>query len=299
MELEHVPCDLCGADAYRVLYRKPDNWLRLDLFQFPVVECTGCGLVYVNPRPNMAQMDAFYPKDYHHGRDTDAFTARYRRQKALLPSLAGKRILDIGCARGDFLSFLLDEEDFDAHGVDAFSPGVSDPRISFAHRALTEVGYPAEAFDVVMAWAVFEHLHYPSAYFAESARVLSPGGRLVILVTNAHSLYGRAAFLEDVPRHTYHYTESTLAQYGMKCGLRLADVRFDDSIFDGRGRGTFRMLAGQLAGFSWEKEMRGKLRLPTRMAMKVGGAVDLMAFSFHWEARLRRSGIMIATYEKI
>jgi hypothetical protein len=58
------------------------------------------------------------------------------------------------------------------------------------------------------------------------------------------------------------------------------------------------MLAGRASGFTWEKSMRGELSLATRAAMKIGGAADAVFFAAHWEARLRRSGIMIATYEK-
>lgn len=299
LQLEHVDCDLCGARGYRERYRKPDNWLRGSLFEFPVVECDGCGLVYVNPRPTMAAMAAFYPDGYHDDRDGEAFRRRYQAQHEWLPPLAGKRVLDVGCARGDFLGYLLDNEgDFEAHGIDAFSTGVADRRIRFVKGTFSGTGYASGSFDLVMAWAVFEHLHQPSAYFAEASRVLAPGGQLVILVTNADSLYGRRAYMEDVPRHTYHYTERTLAGYARLSGLRLASVDFDDAIFDGRGTGTFRMLAGRLAGFTWERHMRDQVLPHQRLAMKLGSALDTACFATHWEARLRRSGIMIARYEK-
>ncbi|QIL21421.1 class I SAM-dependent methyltransferase [Thermomonas sp. HDW16] len=299
MELEHIACDLCGNPGYRVRYRKPDNWLRGSLYAFPVVECDECHLVYVNPRPTMAAMSSFYPTGYHDGRDHASYWPRYQEQQALLPELTGKRVLDIGCARGDFLSFLLDRgHDFEAHGIDAFSMGVADPRISFTKGSFNSAAYPEGWFDLVMAWAVFEHLHEPSSYFTEAARVLAPGGKLIILVTNAESLYGRVAYLEDVPRHTYHYSEKTLAAYAEKSSLRLLDVRYDDRIFDGRGRGMFRILLGRLAGFSWEKMMRNELQQHHRAAMMVGGLLDTMLFATHWEAKLRRSGIMVATYEK-
>lgn len=299
MQLEHVDCDLCGGRDYRVRYRKPDNWLRLNMFEFPVVECATCGLVYVNPRPTMASMAAFYPEGYHAGRDAAAFVRRYQAQQSMLPDLTGMNVLDVGCAQGDFLAYLLDAgQRFQAHGIDAFSSGVSDPRISFTRSTFRDTAYPSDHFDLVMSWAVFEHLHQPTAYFLEAARVLKPGGCLLILVTNADSLYGRAAHAEDVPRHTYHYSAGTLARYAEKAGLRLAKLEFDDRIFDGRGTGTFRMLAGRLAGFTWEKLMRNELRLHQRLAMTLGRALDYVCFSGHWEAKLRRSGIMIATYEK-
>ena len=217
----------------------------------------------------------------------------------MLPELAGAKVLDIGCAKGDFLSFLLNHGPaFRAHGTDAFSPGVCDSRIEYTRGDFSDSDYPAGYFDVVMSWAVFEHIHHPTAYFAEVARVLRPGGLLLILVTNAKSLYGRAGYLEDVPRHTYHYTPRTLAAYGKKVGLRLSQIEFDDRIFDGRGKGTFRFMAGRLFGFTWERLMRDEVSTLQRYAMAFGSALDMVVFSRHWEARLGRGGIMIARYEK-
>ena len=80
MMLEHVRCDLCGSDDYRIRYRKPDNWLWLNLCEYPVVECSGCGLVYVNPRPTFQEMSNFYPPGYHSGRDDTAHLQRYSAQ---------------------------------------------------------------------------------------------------------------------------------------------------------------------------------------------------------------------------
>jgi SAM-dependent methyltransferase len=297
MLLEHISCDLCGCPDYRVLYRKPDTWMRNNLFQFPVVECTGCSLVYVNPRPTMAAMADFYPPGYHDNREQ--LTARYKTQHALLPALNGLKVLDIGCAKGDFLTHLLDSTGgFDAFGIDAFCDSVSDPRINFTMGTLEKKHYPHDFFDLVMSWAVFEHIHAPTAYFLEVARTLKPGGKLIILVTNADSLYGKFAQLEDVPRHTYHYSRTTLARYGDKANLRLRNIAFTDDIFDGRGKGTFRMLLGRLCGFTWERMMLGRLGLHHKIIMKIGSALDAIVFFPHWEVRLGKSGIMVATYEK-
>jgi SAM-dependent methyltransferase len=299
MLLEHIPCDLCGSEKYRVRYVKPDNWLRGTLYLFPVVECLDCGLVYVNPRPSLESMAAFYPADYHHGRDSEEFARRYAVQKTLLPDISGKRVLDIGCARGDFLTYLLNTGPvFEPYGVDAFSTSVSDERIRFANDLFTSAGYESNYFDLIMSWAVFEHLHRPADYFSEASRVLKRGGRLLILVTNSESFYGKYAFSEDIPRHTYHYSKKTLDRYGEKAGLKLETIEYLDDIFDGRGFGMFRFLAGMSVGFTWEKLMLNRLRINHRIAMRIGSVVDKLVFSLHWEAFLGRSGIMVATYEK-
>jgi SAM-dependent methyltransferase len=299
MLLEHVQCDLCASSNYVVRYRKPDNWLRRTLYQFAVVECLKCGLVYVNPRPTLKSMADFYPDDYHSGREPGLLSRRYDAQKAFLPDLSAKRVLDIGCARGDFLSYLLNcSSVFEPHGVDVFSPGVNDRRIYFNQNLFTGVGYESGYFDLIMAWAVFEHLHRPMEYFSEAARVLKQHGQLIILVTNSESIYGRYAFAEDVPRHTYHFSKKTLRRYGEKVGLELKSVDYRDDVFDGRGFGAFKYGVGRLVGFSWEKSMLNRLRLHHQLAMNFGTFLDRLVFSLHWEAKLQRSGIMVATYEK-
>ncbi len=281
-------------------YAKPDNWLRNTLYQFPVVECLDCGLVYVNPRPSPESMAMFYPPGYHDNRDTAESNKRYALQKAHLPALEGKRVLDIGCARGDFLSYLLgDTGDFEAFGVDAYSDYVTDKRIRFYSESLLDLACEAQSFDLVMAWAVFEHLHYPSAYFKKAAQLLKSNGEMIILVTNSESLYGRHAYTEDVPRHTYHYSASTLEKYGQKAGLRLTEIYYSDNIFDGRGTGTIAYALGKLAGFTWEKQMLGRLGLATKAALALGALLDKILFAFHWEASLKRSGVVIAKYAKL
>ena len=134
--------------------------------------------------------------------------------------------------------------------------------------------------------------------FSEAARVLRPQGHLIILVTNSESTYGQYAFAEDVPRHTYHYSRETLHRYGAKVGLTIKSVDYRDDIFDGRGFGTFKFLVGKSVGFTWEKSMLNRLRVHHRIAMRLGSIVDRLVFSLHWEASLKRSGIMVATYEK-
>ena len=126
LELERVRCDLCGADETRERYKKPDTGRWTSDFEFPVVECTHCGLVFVNPRPTRPAMSAFYVDGYHDGRDTAGHQRRYARQAAFLPALESQRVLDIGCARGDFLAHLLARHPrLLAHGVDAYSSGVT------------------------------------------------------------------------------------------------------------------------------------------------------------------------------
>jgi SAM-dependent methyltransferase len=299
MKFEHVGCDLCGSDDYRVRYRKPDNWLWLNLYEYPVVECVSCGLVYVNPRPAFEDMGCFYPPGYHHGRGDQVHLHRYKTQFEYIASFTGDKLLDIGCARGDWLSYVgRQRPGIELHGVDAFCDTVTDSSIRFRNGLLPDMDLPADYFDLVTSWAVFEHVHTPSDYFRAVSRILRPGGKFVCLVTNAESIYGRYAYKEDIPRHLYHFSEGSLKGYAERHGLIVDAVAYDERFWDGSGRGAFRYAMARLAGISW-RDMRLHRFSPFGKAMLgLGSILDALVFCCPWEAHIRRSGIIVATISK-
>jgi len=296
VQLEHVGCDLCGSAEYRVRYRQPDTWTRLIPFEFPVVECRSCGLVYVNPRPTQESMRSFYPPGYH-TRGEATHEARYALQTQMLPDLSGKRLLDLGCAEGDFLRFLRRRHPgATLCGMDFYAPPASVEGVELFRGDLSEAPFPAGSFDIVTAWAVLEHVHAPLRHFREIHRLLAPGGRFLCLVTNAESLYGRRAHREDIPRHLHHFSERTLHGYAGLSGFRLESCLHDDSIFDGRGTGSFWHGLTALAGAGWERRLDCRFTIAQKVAARLGGLLDRVVFATHWEALLGRSGIVIATF---
>ncbi len=69
--LEHVACDLCGADAPMPLAQVRDRVFGLPGV-FQLVRCTSCGLVYLNPRPLAADLAAYYPSEEYYAYRTPA-----------------------------------------------------------------------------------------------------------------------------------------------------------------------------------------------------------------------------------
>src|ERR1019366_7639872 len=77
-----------------------------------------------------------------------------------------------------------------------------------------DLGVAGARYDAVILWHVAEHLHEPGATVRAIARLLRPGGVLLIAVPNFGSpeaVLGRAGWFHlDVPRHLVHFTPSTL-----------------------------------------------------------------------------------------
>ena len=103
-----------------------------------------------------------------------------------------KRILDAGCGNGRYSKFLLREADPDAV-ITAFdlSPRMlerartrlANPRVSHVVADLTRLPYGAGSFDAIVCGWVLEHLPDPRPGLVELARLLKPGGKLLLMAT--------------------------------------------------------------------------------------------------------------------
>jgi ubiquinone/menaquinone biosynthesis C-methylase UbiE len=103
-----------------------------------------------------------------------------------------KRILDAGCGAGQFTEIVLEQCDPDATiacfdlSLEMLRRGerrVARGRPQMAAADITRLPYRDAAFDCVICGWVLEHLPDPRRGLHEIARVLEPGGRLLILTT--------------------------------------------------------------------------------------------------------------------
>jgi SAM-dependent methyltransferase len=302
---EDVTCNLCGSENSQALYTLKDYRLFVDDEEWTVVRCKRCGLGYLNPRPARDEIGRYYPETYFSHREQLA--DRYRQEASYVDGPPG-RLLDIGAARGDFLAVMA-ERGWDVEGIEPFGQaedahGLRIHKMSFPEDSTL----PSERFDVVTAWAVFEHLHDPRRAFVESARLLKPGGRLVIEVPNFRSVRARVGRMEDVPRHLYFFTPRTLGRYGGEAGLELTTIKHVTDLFSGAsGREAARYWAARALGKSTD-EFYGIYRAPraerfrrwplTATAMTAAGFGARLLMP-DWLVRAARvSGEVVAIYRK-
>jgi SAM-dependent methyltransferase len=110
---------------------------------------------------------------------------------AALELRAGERVLDIGSGTGEHARLLAEAvgETGKAIGLDP-NPGMRTeahrraPRATFVDGTAYALPFPDASLDVVTCERVFQHLDHPDQATAEIARVLRPGGRVVITDTD-------------------------------------------------------------------------------------------------------------------
>jgi ubiquinone/menaquinone biosynthesis C-methylase UbiE len=135
-----------------------------------------------------------------------------------------RRILDAGCGNGRYSRFLLREASPDAliTGFDysqqmlararsRLGPG----RISQVAADLTHLPYADQSFDAVVCGWVLEHLPDPRSGLRELARVLCPGGKLLLLTTEDTLTGAMCSRLW----HCRTYNRSALRDICRECGL--------------------------------------------------------------------------------
>jgi SAM-dependent methyltransferase len=235
--METVKCNLCGSDNYRVIYSMPDAHYFVDEW-FTVVECSNCGLGFVNPRPTISEISRYYPSCFYDYFDKkrDYHLHRYSTQAKFLPAIGSgdqRLLLDLGCANGDFPRFM-QKRGWKVEGVEVAENSKRITDFKVYTQEFTDIPVHEPRYDAITAWAVLEHVHDPMAYFKKAYQVLKPGGIFVFLVTNFRSVSSRSLFLEDIPRHLYFFSEEVVKEYLAESAFELIQTNYSNKIYSMR-----------------------------------------------------------------
>jgi len=137
------------------------------------------------------------------------------------------RVLDVGCGSGGRLE-LLKRLGWTVKGTDLDQDAVEAARekgLDADCGDLKSMNYPSDSFDAVIMSHVIEHVPHPLELLTECARLLKPGGRLVMLTPNAESFgldyYGRCWRGLEPPRHLQIFSLPALAQVVRQAGLNV------------------------------------------------------------------------------
>ncbi|GAB6175186.1 class I SAM-dependent methyltransferase [Desulfobaculum senezii] len=233
-----VPCPACAADDARPLYAKQGmRWGR----------CANCGTVYVSPRPTPEVLSAFYARSASYRFQNDRlfpasekarrerlFAPRARRLDALCMRFGlgeGLRLVEVGPGFGLFLEEARSMPRFAAVSAVEATPWLAETcrerGFTVCEASVEQVDLGADAADVVVSFECVEHLFSVEGFVRACARVLRPGGLLVLTCPNAEGFdlvhLGEASNTVN-HQHLNLFTTTSLPALVTACGLTVEEV---------------------------------------------------------------------------
>lgn len=276
-------CPCCDGARWASLGSKPGVHIVQD---YEYLRCTGCGFTRVEPFAGYG----IYDEAYYEGRGADPYvnyaeeyrnhgrTDRIRefedcRRIAAQHFAAGETgqplaWLDFGCGAGGLLKYLREEGGLPvAGGFRPLSLAGHDVG-SYAERLRRDDGFtihgeaalaalPAGSFDVISLIEVIEHIPDPGPVMALCARLLRPGGLLLLTTGNFDCAVARRQGIDYrycIPEiHVSLFSPRSLTALYRRHGLEPVGVRYAGAV-------QFKILKSVPA--RWRGLARLALRLP-------------------------------------
>ncbi|MDQ6787057.1 MAG: class I SAM-dependent methyltransferase [Acidobacteriota bacterium] len=237
-------CCVCDTNGANPVGAGKDFEYRTSEDFFAAVQCVSCGLVYLNPRPDVSEFETIYPPHYHAFDFSEkdfgvVYKIRARLEaKRLLSWCAGlpddARILDVGCGDGFHLNLLKQygKKSWQPEGVDLDKRAADTAeKLGLKVRVgnIETLDLPENAYDLAFMIQTIEHLDKPDAVLAALKKTLKPNGRLVIVTDNTDS-FDFGLFKKSYwggyhfPRHWNLFNQKSLRKLSKKAGFQIADL---------------------------------------------------------------------------
>jgi len=220
-------CRLCG-DQTRFAFEVRGQTLHT---------CPACGYLEVVSVPSDSELAELYSDQYFQKlkyRNDDAQLREQDRRAGLLEAAAlpaGAKVLDFGCATGEFLARI--KQRYEVYGSDLSPQAIERARQLHPdlrdRLSATTLADPVSAdlpmMDAIVAWDVIEHLERPVEVIKALAARLRPGGLLAVSTPDCAALTARLlktrwAFMTP-PEHLGFFDVRTARLLFEKAGVTL------------------------------------------------------------------------------
>ncbi|MCW5853496.1 MAG: class I SAM-dependent methyltransferase [Anaerolineae bacterium] len=238
---ERVLCPICKIDhAFPFIPFGPGD----------IVRCHQCGLIYVNPRRVQTDIEQFFQAQYIAdesmlNQDLGAWrTDTLRREAAIVKELCKTgRILDIGCAGGEFLAHFV-EEGWECYGVEPSSYAAVEAQrrgISVHQGTLRDTNLPEGYFDVITYLDTLYFVPKPETDLEMIHHLLRDDGLLLIelpglpfrLLKNVGPMSllinRRWCHLSSLSFHLYYFSTESLSRLLLQTGFKIDRIVLEQS----------------------------------------------------------------------
>jgi 2-polyprenyl-3-methyl-5-hydroxy-6-metoxy-1,4-benzoquinol methylase len=236
-KMTEVNCPICSNNSFEVFYGFDD---------FKICKCKECEMIYLNPRYTSSAIEEFYNETYY-GRENSTvggyqsyesqqadLTLTYLKfYKEVLPYVKQKkRVLDIGCGFGYFLSNTT--KDFnESVGLDVSEQACIELRKKGlgAINSNVEKISPLEVgkFDLIVMTDFIEHVYDLNIFMLKLKDICNPDAILLIVTPNYNSwlriFSGRNWVSFKIPEHVNYFTPKTLEQFLEKYSFEVINCK--------------------------------------------------------------------------
>ncbi len=227
-------CAICGSDSIDLFLReRPSSLYR----------CDKCGLIFYNPLPSKDALRKYYSSEEGYLpsiRETarahrENYVNHEKRYKGFIDRILKgtdnhRRILDIGCGYGFFLSYCR-ERGFEPFGIE-----VSEQTSTWARAqglnvftgTIHEAPFHEGFFDVVTSFHCLEHALDPKAEILKISSLCKKGGLFLLAIPNAGSLVAEYSFAawkwKSWPNHLFYFSPENLRILLNKAGFKIVEI---------------------------------------------------------------------------
>ncbi|MFT5209896.1 MAG: 2-polyprenyl-3-methyl-5-hydroxy-6-metoxy-1,4-benzoquinol methylase [Flavobacterium sp.] len=210
--------------------------------QFSIYRCDHCRLERTSPRPTASTIRHYYPEEYAPYQSNniaktatkpgfkDWISRVLKLDGHQLPNLARGSMLEVGCSAGNYME-KISELGWNVDGIEFSEQAAVIARskgFKVQTASLESAKAPSEAYDLITAWMVLEHLHEPIPALKKLREWIVPGGYLVFSIPDIDSLsryiFKAGSFDLQLPTHLHHFTAKTISLVLEKAGWKIEHI---------------------------------------------------------------------------
>lgn len=198
---------------------------------FSLFQCLICQvqfwLPFKNPGADWYGKRYSFDSDNYYPVRRDSFILFTRKNKII----TGKKIFDIGCGGGDFLSIVK------KLGADVYGADFNEKVINFARQTknldnLTAISsfdelkkYEPQKFNFVTAFEIIEHLDSPLVFLLQVKELLEIGGVLVLSTPNRKRCFVNKDSFDYPPNHLIRFSKESITYLLEMVGFKIIRLK--------------------------------------------------------------------------
>jgi SAM-dependent methyltransferase len=201
---------------------------------YKLVQCSNCGLAYINPQPLLPELQQYYQGTYGElyvstPRKMESKFRDARRELRRLKKLSKisiPKLLDVGCSFG-YLVKIAHDAGWEAVGVDPSRHAVEFAQNTFKINVMTgdifSPHLPEDHFDFITMFDVIEHHLNPLESLHRAHELLKAGGFLIIGVPDFGHYKAKKSGVDwgnfIPPEHLFYFNLKTIKKICGRAGF--------------------------------------------------------------------------------